>query len=390
MVASKTDEGIDVAHHFASPLVLRSLVDRLAGFKPSVAVASTRSASYNDASSVSEGSDIDLPQATLTEDLVMKFLACLMVHPQQGQRTRLVLKDEVPESLYMVLHKAGSVPADIKGDSVMALPSVPERDTDNKLYPKKMRAGGESEEREITSAAGRAKAPESLAVPLCIVITNHGGDVGACVDDEADDGGTTTVATEDPVGPAGEVVEERSFVRESRVASLKRSVVAALSPAPHHQRAYEMSRAASSASVDTSPPGSSTSKGGKLRGKGLWQRSSTSLTSSPSNTTSPGNGNGKSSASTSGSVHHKQRQHQQQKSLPEESRPMTLPSMASSLSRGRPLSAKKSPTDKAEERAATLSPSTQNLSPKSRSGISWAAVAAALSPGLPPSERSTS
>lgn len=184
IVGSKTDEGVEVAHHFASPLVLRSLVDRLASYTPPAVtgtnVASARIGKYGaEPGSLSPppvpATDLDSedapPPATVTEDLVMKLLACLMVNPQQGQRARLVLRDELPEALYMSLHQAGSVEADMKGDSAAALPPLPNRDTDHKLYPKKGNAGAGAKGAQSVLATGNAKAPDSLAVPLSIVVT---------------------------------------------------------------------------------------------------------------------------------------------------------------------------------------------------------------------------
>lgn len=385
-MASKTEEGAEVAHHFASPLVLRSLVDRLASYTPppptGTNVVSTRIGKYGAETTTLQPPPVldpseNAPQATVTEDLVIKLLASIMVHPQQGQRARLVLKDELPEDIYMSLHQAGSIPADIKIDSVTVLPPLPDRDTEHKVYPK-VNPPAEGEVLERKSAVGVAVVPESLAVPLRIVVTppvedEVVEDVEASVEEERNSG-TLTVVSGEQREEAQEEYEERTFVRESRAASLKRCVVAALSPSPHHQRTHENS-GIPSGSPNCRDAG--TPRKGKPRGKGPWHRSSASLTSSPSNGTSSGNGTSSASSTTTSTV--------QQQRVPEEKRPMTLPSPQ--FVRGRALSWKKSAEKaKSGERSSTLSPSGQGTTTKSRSSMTWAAVAAALSPGLSPSE----
>lgn len=276
VVASKTDEGADVARHFVSPMVLRALVDKLASYKaPAITgkVETSRTSSYKYAAPspapapapapVAETIGEHVPPPTVTEDLVIKLLACLMVHPQQGQRARLVLRDEVPETVYMALHQAGSVPADIKGDSSMALPPLPHRDTDHKLYPKKGKAGAGALGAGPALATGGAKAPTCLENPLNISIVRK-------VE-------TSPVTVENVEVLAGEA-DSISSGSPKREASLARSVVAALT----HHRGSPDGRTASvpprSVSGKETGVGSSPS-----RSKGLWQRASASWATSALN-----------------------------------------------------------------------------------------------------------
>lgn len=274
MVASKTDEGADVARHFVSPMVLRALVDKLASYKaPAITgkVETSRTSSYKYAgpapapvpSPVGDVTGEQVPIPTVTEDLVIKLLACLMVHPQQGQRARLVLRDEVPETVYMALHQAGSVPADIKGDSSMALPPLPHRDTDHKLYPKKGKAGAGALGASPPLATGGATAPTCLVNPLNISIVRK-------VE-------TAPVTVENVEVLAGEA-DSNSSGSPKREASLARSVVAALT----HHRGSPDGRTASVPSKSVS--GKETGVGSSPnKSKGLWQRASASWATSALN-----------------------------------------------------------------------------------------------------------
>lgn len=337
-----------MARHFVSPLVLRSLVDRLASYKPPAHTETSRGrvgkygidpSSPPPVSAEVEGTPP--PPPTDTEDLVVKLLACLMVHPQQGQRARLVLRDELPESLYMSLHQAGSIPADIKGDSVTALPPLPDRDTDNKLYPNKGNAGaGAAGAVRSVLATGNATAPTSLAVPLCIVVTPPDEFEAEQEDDEVE-------VEQESAAVSGSGGSERPRER-----SLKRALVAALSPHPNASESGGWdgnNRLPSLVSAGMNTPGGRSSRG-------LWQRASTGWSSSVPNT--PGTND-----------------------VSEEHRPMTLPS--SHGPRGRSLSSKKSPskTKLGGERAASLSLKSPR-SPARQSSLSWAAVGRALSPGV--------
>ena len=288
-MASKTDEGMDVAHHFVSPLVLRSLVDKLANYTPPSVKGTTgapiRQSKYGlPQAPPSPGPDdaaeeeAPPPPPTVCEDLVIKLLACLMVHPQQGQRARLVLRDELPEAMYMALHRAGSIPADIKGDSSKALPPLPHRDTDHKLYPMKGNAAEGATGTEPTrSVTGGVRAPESLAVPLRISLRP-----------DEEETPPVTVRNIEAAGVVGEddvALSSDASPSPVREGSLRRSVVAALKS----QRGSESSRlpsiAATSASGRETGGGGSGTPSGKS--KGLWQRASVSWANSPLN---PANG----------------------------------------------------------------------------------------------------
>lgn len=355
IVASKADEGQEVARYFVSPLVLRSLADRLASYKPPVHTEPPRGRVGKYGIDPSAGApaveeEVEAPPPpTDTQDLVIKLLACLMVHPTQGQRARLVLRDELPESLYMSLHHAGAVPADIKGDTVIALPPLPDRDSDNKLYPRRGNPNAGSSRTVL--ATGNATTPEPLAVPLNIVITPP---------DEFE------------MEPPGEEEEEDDAVAASAARSgtgtermsLKRQVMVALSPNP---RASEVSGGSSqmpsliSGSLTSTPLSHNSGKG-----KGLWQRASTNWSSSTPNT--PGT-----------------------TEVSDESRAATLPSpqLSAAGSRGRSVSMKRiglgvkttPASGDPADRASSVSPKSPR-SPGRKAAINWAAVGRALSPGV--------
>lgn len=301
IVASKTNEGMDVAHHFVSPLVLRSLVDKLTSYQaPAVtgtAEGNNRVSKYGrtpgsvnvtPASEEEAAEEVAVPPPTVVEDLVIKLLACLMVHPQQGQRARLVLRDEVPENVYMALHRAGSVPADIKGDSVTAQPPPPHRDTDHKLYPKKGNAAAGAAGAEPVFATGGAKAPESLARPLSIFINPVEEETAPVTVKNVED----AVIKEEDVEPSVSVSEaSHSQSPTRREGSLRRSVVSVLKS----QRTTESSRlpsvAASSASGTDAYGGGGAGAGTPNgKGKGMWQRASVSWAKSSLNPVNGGNG----------------------------------------------------------------------------------------------------
>lgn len=358
-MVSKTEEGLDVARHFVSPVVLHSLVDRLVSYRPPVHTESPRGrvgkygkepSSPPPVSAEEEGSPPP-PPPTDTEDLVVKLLACLMVHPQQGQRARLVLREDLPEALYMSLHQAGSVPADVKGESAKALPPLPDRDTDNKLYPKKSLVGAGAARSVL--ATGNAKAPISLAVPLCIVVTPP--DEFEVEREEYEVEVEEEAAAVVSAGSGG--VGQRPTQR-----SLKRSLVAALSPHPNASESGGWdgsSRMPSLVSAGMNTPGSRSS--GKLgSSRGLWQRASTGWSSSVPNT--PG--------TTDAS---------------EERRPLTL--SPPNGQRGTSLGLKKRNSSKAKSAsvcASSLSPTSPRSprSPGRQGSINWAGVARALSPGV--------
>lgn len=284
---------MDVARHFVSPLVLRSLVDRLSSYRPPPVKAapepSKRTGKYavdpapQSAIPVAEEEeDDDTPTATVTEDLVVKLLACLMVHPQQGQRARLVLRDEVPETVYMALHQAGSVPADVKGDAATALPPLPHRDTDHKLYPKKGNAGAGAAGAEPARATGGAKTPESLGVPISISV--------APAEEETAPVTMKNVESVEELGGEREGALGKSTSEASRSpstkreGSFKRSVVNALKS----QRASESRLPTTASSVasgrDNGEGGGDTSS----VKKGLWQRASVSWAASSLNPANAG------------------------------------------------------------------------------------------------------
>lgn len=284
MVASKTNEGADVAHHMVSPLVLRSLADRLASFqapavKQSPLPDQNRIGKYGFApgSAVSpppEEPEEELPPPpTVTEDLVIKLLACLMVHPHQGQRARLVLRDELPEQVYMALHQAGSVPADVKGDSATALPPLPHRDTDHKLYPKKGNAGAGAAGAEPARATGGALTPELLAAPLVITVVPH----------EKETAPVTVQNVEGaPYGEESVISASESSQSPQREGSIKRSVVSAMRSQRMSESRLPTILAASSISERGEDEASANG-----RAKGLWKRASVSWAQSSLN---PANG----------------------------------------------------------------------------------------------------
>lgn len=246
---------MDVAHHFVSPLVLRALVDKLTSYKPPAVKVTPEASKTTENNRMSkygrvpgtvnappaeepeepeeEKEEEAPPPPTVVEDLVVKLLACLMVHPQQGQRARLVLRDEVPETIYMALHQAGSVPADIKGDSAKAQPPPPQRDTDHKLYPKKGNAAAGAAGAEPVFATGGAKVPESLARPLSIFVTPAEEEtppvtvknLERAVQSEEMVAASTATATAASVSLS---MSEASLSPTKREGSLRRSVVAAL------------------------------------------------------------------------------------------------------------------------------------------------------------------
>lgn len=368
IVASKTDEGIDVAHHFASPLVLRSLVDRLASYRaPAVTGTSegnNRVGKYGftpGASSpapVAEAVEDVPPPPTLTEDLVIKLLACLMVHPQQGQRARLVLRDEVPEALYMALHQAGSVPADIKGDSATALPPLPHRDTDHKLYPKKGNAGAGAAGAEPEGATGGAKAPESLARPLSILVTPEEEETTPVTVENVEGNG---IPEEVSVPPCAASEASPSPRRES----LRRTVVSALTPGRSSESRVS-SFAGRSAGGGPSPSRTPSGRGT------MWQRASKSWAKSALN---PANG-GAEYKVTSGTV---------TVDVVEEDRPVTLPApspQASEMSRSKAISLRKLSTRLAPPRASSSSPVVGG-SAKGRSVMGWGTISVASNSNSP-------
>lgn len=305
IVASKTNEGMDVAHHFVSPLVLRALVDKLTSYQPPAAAetpeANNRVSKYgripgtaNSPPPVVE----DLPDErnappppTVVEDLVVKLLACLMVHPQQGQRARLVLRDEVPESIYMALHRAGSVPADIKGDAVTVQPPPPHRDTDHKLYPKKGNAAGGAAGAEPVFATGGAKAPGSLARPLSIFVTPAEEETAPVTVSNVRHVEAAAVAREDdtPTASVNVSVSEASQSPTKREGSLRRSVVSALKSqrtADSPSRLPSVAASSASGREGYGGGGGGTPSG---KGKGMWQRASVSWAKSALNPVNGGN-----------------------------------------------------------------------------------------------------
>lgn len=397
-MASKTNEGMDVAHHFVSPLVLRALVDKLTSYQaPPVTEApeaGSRVSKYGRAPGTvhappaEEVPEEDAPPPpTVVEDLVVKLLACLMVHPQQGQRARLVLRDEVPETVYMALHRAGSVPADIKGDAVTAQPPPPHRDTDHKLYPKKGNAAGGAAGAEPVFATGGAKAPESLARPLSIfvnlaeeetapVTVENVEDVEAAVSREEEEEARAGTGT----GTAASA-SEASQSPTKREGSLRRSVVSALKS----QRAAESrlpSVAASSASGREGHGGGSGSSGSGLgtpngKGKGMWQRASVSWAKSALNPVNGGNVE----------VHQAKAAAKTEKvDVVGEQRPLTLPpsSPKPDPAKARTLSMRALATRLSPRPVSELSP-TNPSSTKGRSSVmGWGSSSvASTSPGRP-------
>lgn len=392
IVASKTNEGMDVAHHFVSPLVLRALVDKLTAYTPPPPPAApeeparpvskygrTPGSVITPPPAEEEPADEDdaTPPPTVVEDLVVKLLACLMVHPQQGQRARLVLRDEVPETVYMALHRAGSVPADIKGDSVTAQPPPPHRDTDHKLYPKKGNAAAGAAGAEPVFATGGAKAPESLARPLSIFVTPAEEETapvtvrnveGAAMEQQQPEGQEELAS-----------LSEASQSPTKREGSLRRSVVSAL----RSQRAAESSRlpsvAASSASGREGYGGgggssSGTPPGGK--GKGMWQRASVKWANSALNPVNGGNVE----------VHQEKaraRAETVEVDVVNEERPLTLPASSPKPdpAKARTISMRALATRLSPRPASELSP-TNSSSTKGRSVMGWGSSSvASTSPG---------
>lgn len=381
-MASKTNEGMDVAHHFVSPLVLRSLVDKLASYQaPAVtgtADGNNRVSKYGrtpGSVNVTPAGENEVPEEevlpppTVVEDLVIKLLACLMVHPQQGQRARLVVRDEVPENVYMALHRAGSVPADIKGDSATAQPPPPHRDTDHKLYPKKGNAGAGAAGAEPVFATGGAKAPESLARPLSIFLNPA----------EEDTAPVTVKNVERAVIEEEVVVVSVSEASHSpsptkREGSLRRSVVSALKS----QRNAESSRLPSVAANGASGRDAYGSGGGagtpSGKGKGMWQRASVSWAKSSLNPVNGGNGDvylAKAAAKA------------EKVDVVHEERPLTLPvsSPKPDPVKARTLSMRALATRLSPRPASELSP-TNSGSTKGRSTRGWGSSSvASTSPG---------
>eukprot|EP00903_Cladosiphon_okamuranus_P008054 g7768.t1 len=305
IIASKTNEGMDVAHHFVSPLVLRALVDKLTSYQPPavpeapepkapVSKYGRLPGTVNSPPPVQEElpDETDAPPPpTVVEDLVVKLLACLMVHPQQGQRARLVLRDEVPESIYMALHRAGSVPADIKGDAVTAQPPPPHRDTDHKLYPKKGNAAGGAAGAEPVFATGGAKVPYSLARPLSIFVTSAEEETAPVTVSNVKHAEATAAAQDDDVASVSVSVGEASQSPTKREGSLRRSVVSAFKS---QRTADSPSRLPSVAASSASGPegyggGGVSGETPSGKGKGMWQRASESWAKSALNPVNGGN-----------------------------------------------------------------------------------------------------
>lgn len=368
---------MDVAHHFVSPLVLRSLVDRLTSYQ---APAVTGTAGGNKSPSkygrtpgsvnVSSPGEGDVPEEeavpppTVVEDLVIKLLACLMVHPQQGQRARLVLRDEVPENVYMALHRAGSVPADIKGDSAMAQPPPPHRDTDHKLYPKKGNAAAGAAGAEPVFATGGAKAPESLARPLSIFLNPEEVETAPVTVKNVE---RTVIEEEVAVPPPSVSEASHSLSPTKREGSLRRSVVSALK----NQRAAESSRlpsvtAASSASGRDAYGGGGGAGTPNGRGKAMWQRASVSWAKSSLNPHNGGNND----------VYHAKAAAKAERAekvdVVHEERPLTLPlaSPKPDPMKARTLSMRALATRLSPRPASELSP-TNSGSTKGRSTRGW-------------------
>ncbi|CAM9376579.1 unnamed protein product, partial [Discosporangium mesarthrocarpum] len=170
VIASKAEEGVAVAHQFVSPVVLRTLVDKLSAYKVQ-AITGTVAAGKSAQSAQSTSSSDPAAVAAIcagedgfeTESLVIKLLACLMQHPQEGERTRLVLREEAPEALYLALLQLGTVASDVRLDAVATLPSLPPRDSENRLYPK-VRSG------DSLLGTSPESAPLSLKRPMTIYI----------------------------------------------------------------------------------------------------------------------------------------------------------------------------------------------------------------------------
>lgn len=394
-MASKTNEGMDVAHHFVSPLVLRALVDKLTSYQaPPVTEApgaGSRVSKYGrvpgtvNAPPAEEVPEEDAPPPpTVVEDLVVKLLACLMVHPQQGQRARLVLRDEVPETTYMALHRAGSVPADIKGDAVTAQPPPPHRDTDHKLYPKKgnAAAGAAGAEPVTKFATGGAEAPESLARPLSIFVAPAEEETPPVTVKNVRSAEAAVSREEHAaagVAGASVSVSEASQSPTKREGSLRRSVVSALKS----QRAAESrlpSVAASSASGREGYRGGGGGSGvgtpdGKA--KGMWQRASVSWAKSALNPVNGGNVDvhqGKAAARA------------ERVDVVTEERPLTMPpaSPKPDPAKARTMSMRALATRLSPRPVSELSPTHSSSSTKGRSVMGWGASSvASTSPSRP-------
>lgn len=386
IVASKTNEGMDVAHHFVSPLVLRALVDRLTSYQPPAATeapeAATRVSKYGRApGTVNAPPPVDElpddrdapPPPTVVEDLVVKLLACLMVHPQQGQRARLVLRDEVPESVYMALHRAGSVPADIKGDAVTAQPPPPHRDTDHKLYPKKGNAAGGAAGAEPVFATGGAKTPGSLARPLSIFVTPAEEETAPVTVSNVKNAEAAVSREEDlqvQAASASVSVSEASQSPLKREGSLRRSVVSALKSQRTADSPSRLPSVAASSASGREGYGGGGSSGGlgtpNGKGKGMWQRASVSWAKSALNPVNGGNVD----------VHQAKAAARAEKEqvvvdVAREERPLTLPaSPKPDAAKARTLSMRALATRLSPRPVSELSP-TNSAGTKGRSVMGW-------------------
>lgn len=381
---------MDVAHHFVSPLVLRALVDKLTSYQPPLATeapadTSNRVSKYGRVpGTVNAPPPVDElpderdapPPPTVVEDLVIKLLACLMVHPQQGQRARLVLRDEVPENVYMALHRAGSVPADIKGDAVTAQPPPPHRDTDHKLYPKKGNAAGGAAGAEPVFATGGAKAPESLARPLSIFVTPAEEETAPVTVSNVKNV-EAAVSQEEDLASASVSVSEASQSPTKREGSLRRSVVFSRKSQRNAESSQSPSRlpsvAASSASGMEGYGGGSPSPNGKS--KALWQRASVSWAKSALNPVNGGNVDVHQSKAAA-------RAEKEKVDVVSEERPLTLPaSPKPDPVKARTLSMRALATRLSPRPVSELSP-TNASSTKGRSAMGWgsSSVASSMSP----------
>lgn len=398
-MASKTNEGMDVAHHFVSPLVLRALVDKLTAYKPpavtGTAEGNNRVSKYGRVPGTANTPPAEEmpeeeapPPPTVVEDLVVKLLACLMVHPQQGQRARLVVRDEVPERIYMALHRAGSVPADIKGDSATAQPPLPHRDTDHKLYPKKGNAAAGAAGAEPVLATGGAKTPESLTRPLSIFIAPPEEETAPVTVKnveravQAEDASVTAAAATVTAANAASVSEaSHSQSPTKREGSLRRSVVSALKS----QRAGEsrLPSVAASSSTATGREGYGGSGGsGDLtptgRAKGMWQRASVSWAKSSLNPVNGGNVD----------VHAAKAMATVEKvDVVHEERPLTMPapSPKPSPTTARTISMRALATRLSPKPAPEVSPTQSGSGTKGRSVMGWGSSSVASTSPKPTS-----
>eukprot|EP00752_Nemacystus_decipiens_P001840 g1774.t1 len=399
IVASKTNEGMDVAHHFVSPLVLRALVDKLTSYQPPLATeapdtSNNRVSKYGRAPGTANAPPKveqlpderdEPPPPTVVEDLVIKLLACLMVHPQQGQRARLVLRDEVPENVYMALHRAGSVPADIKGDAVTAQPPPPHRDTDHKLYPKKGNAAGGAAGAQPVFATGGAKAPGTLARPLSIFVTPAEEETAPVTVSNVENVGAAAGSQEGEEEEKGRDVASVSEASQSptkREGSLRRSVVFSRKS----QRTAESSQSPPSRLPSVSANYSSTTEGyggggdggpgtPNGKGRGLLQRASVSWAKSSLNPINGGNVD----------VHQAKaaRAEREKVDVVTEERPLTLPaSPKPDPVKARTLSMRALATRLSPRPAPEVSP-TNSSGTKGRSVMGWgsSSVASSMSPG---------